>query len=815
MINIDLHAKLIYGREVIQSSGIDQKASVFASRLKINKGDRVCIYAYNRPEWVYSFFGIWKKGGIPVPVDFMSTPEEISYIINDCEPAYILTTQDRTENVQEALKKARHKPEILQFEDLTEGKDIPLGDIKTSPEDTAVILYTSGTTGEPKGVMLTFKNLLSNINGLKATNIANHSDSTLAILPFHHSYPLMVSMLFPLHIGATVVFLKTLSPEEILKNLQEHKITVLVGVPRLYQLFHRKITEEINKNPLAKILLFFSRKVGSLKLGRLIFRKVHTTFGGNIKYFVSGGAKLDEEVARDFWAMGFKVIEGYGLTETSPIVSFNPPDRVKIGSAGKPIKGIQVKTEDGEILVKGDNVMKGYWKKPEETSKVIKNGWLYTGDLGFIDTDGYLFITGRKKEIIVLPSGKNINPEELEQKILKISDLVKEAAVIYKNGKLTAVIYPDFEKLTQLGVVNIEETIRWNVIDKLNRKLPDYKRINSFVIVKKELPKTRLGKIRRFMLESFLEEKKTFEEIKQPDFKEYRILKNYLEKITGRPVSPQNHIEIDLGMDSLEKLELLTFIEKSFGVSISENELAKFPTVEKLSYHIKDKRKKAEEAPPPDWSEILSSIKKVDIYHTEKPLLFLKKVLQPVFKTYFKLKIHGTENIPDGNFILAPNHQSFLDGFLIIASLPDDVLKNTYFLAEETYFPEGFIREVGKRFHVLTVNINKDLKGSLSKTAYLLKNGKNVVIFPEGARTRDGRLLPFKKSFAILSKELGVPVVPVVIKGAFEAFPIGSKFPKPKRISLYFLKPIEPDDRGIEAIVEETYKTIKDTLESG
>lgn len=810
MVNISKNSRLVYSGKVIHWEEIQKNIERFSSLLDIKKGDRVCIYSYNRPEWIYSFFGIWKQGGIPVPIDFMSTPEEIGYIINDCEPKFIFTSQDKVENIEKALKIAKSKVQIIVFENLLEEKRKKKSS-ETNEEDIAVILYTSGTTGEPKGVVLTFKNLLSNIKGLEATNIADEKDSTIAILPFHHSYPLMVSMLFPMYIGAKIVFIKEITPEEILSTLQQEKITVLIGVPRLYELFHRRIFTQINQHSLAKLLFKTVKTVKSQKAGRIIFKKVHSVFGGNIKYFVSGGAKLDMEVAKDLWTLGFKIIEGYGLTETSPIVSFNPPDKIKLGSVGKPIKGVKVKIVNDEILVKGDNVMKEYWRKPEETKKIIKDRWLYTGDIGFLDEEGYLYIEGRKKDIIVLPSGKNINPEEIEKKLTKISDIVKEAAVIYKDGRLIAVIFPDFDNIKRKGIINLEETIRWNIIDKLNQTLPDYKKISGFKIVKRELPKTRLGKIRRFLLEDFLKEpEKKSSKIKQPSDTEYIILKEYLEKVSKTDIHPDSHIEIDLGLDSLEKVELLSFIESTFGVEINEKELAERNTVYSIFELIKEKKKKIETTPV-NWKKILSQEIEIDITENPYPLIITKKILKPVLKLYFGLQISGINNLPEGNFIIAPNHQSLLDGFFVISALPDKVLKNTYFLAEETYFPEGIKQKIGKMFHVLTVNINKDLKGSLQKTASLLRKGKNVVIFPEGARTRDGRLLPFKKAFAILSKELGVPVVPVAISGAFEAFPIGSKFPKPHKIKIEFLKPVYPEG-DIDNIVSKTQKRIQEKL---
>ncbi|MFN3356333.1 MAG: 1-acyl-sn-glycerol-3-phosphate acyltransferase [Pseudomonas sp.] len=488
-----------------------------------------------------------------------------------------------------------------------------------------------------------------------------------------------------------------------------------------------------------------------------MFKKVHQVFGGNIKYFVSGGSKLDLEVAKDLWALGFKVIEGYGLTETSPIVSFNPPDKIKLGSVGKPIEGVEVKILDGEILVKGDNVFKGYYNKPLETKSSFKDGYFMTGDLGYLDDEGYLYITGRKKEIIVLPNGKNINPEEIENHILKISDIVKEVAVIEKDNSLFAIIYPDFEAVKKKGIVNLEETIKWNVIDKYNLTQPPYKRIGGFKIVNQELPKTRLGKIRRFMLKDFLEKSQEKpRQIKEPDSQVYQILKDYLKSYTNLPVYPDSHIEIDLALDSLGKVELLTFIETTFGVSITEKDLAENPTVESL-YKLIEEIKTKIETQTVNWKEILNQESTAEI--KEGFIIYLKPILKTFFKIYNNLQVEGLENIKEKPVIFAPNHQSYLDGFLLIASLPNDILKDTYFLAEETYFNSAFRRFIAKNFNVIPVNINKNLKDSLIKSAAVIKSGKNLVIFPEGARTRDGSLLPFKKGFAILSKELNIPVI--------------------------------------------------------
>ncbi|MFN4306790.1 AMP-binding protein [Sulfurihydrogenibium azorense] len=801
---------LIYAGEKISYHQLLHHIDVFSSLLEVSKEDKVAIFSENRPEWIYTFFAVWKKAAVNVPIDFMSNQEELLYILQDCKPKVIFTSKNNKEKVISIKEKLDYDIQVFVFEELDFKSKGESKEVKKDLEDVAVILYTSGTTGNPKGVMLTYKNILSNVRAVEKVGIASEKDSTLALLPFHHSYPLVVSMIIPLNLQATIVFLDKLTPEDILEKLKTYKVSILIAVPRVYTLFHRRIFQEINKSSLTKAVFKVVKTINYQPLSRLIFKKVHQVFGGNIKYFVSGGSKLDLEVAKDLWALGFKVIEGYGLTETSPIVSFNPPDKIKLGSVGKPIEGVEVKILDGEILVKGDNVFKGYYNKPLETQSSFKDGYFMTGDLGYLDDEGYLYITGRKKEIIVLPNGKNINPEEIENHILKISDIVKEVAVIEKDNSLFAIIYPDFEAVKKKGIVNLEETIKWNVIDKYNLTQPPYKRIGGFKIVNQELPKTRLGKIRRFMLKDFLEKSQEKpRQIKEPDSQVYQILKDYLKSYTNLPVYPDSHIEIDLALDSLGKVELLTFIETTFGVSITEKDLAENPTVESL-YKLIEEIKTKIETQTVNWKEILNQESTAEI--KEGFIIYLKPILKTFFKIYNNLQVEGLENIKEKPVIFAPNHQSYLDGFLLIASLPNDILKDTYFLAEETYFNSAFRRFIAKNFNVIPVNINKNLKDSLIKSAAVIKSGKNLVIFPEDARTRDGSLLPFKKGFAILSKELNIPVIPTVISGAFESYPINAKIPKPYPIKVKFLEAVYPDNLSYDEITDLVKNKIQHTI---
>ncbi|MDW8067002.1 MAG: AMP-binding protein [Aquificaceae bacterium] len=791
-----------------------ENVSSFASLVDILPGERVLICAENRPEWVCALYGTWQRGGIVVPVDFMSSEGELSYIIGETEPNIIFCS-DTTENtLRKALEKLGKAPVTYNFDKLILPK--PYGkSMSRRLDETALILYTSGTTGPPKGVMLSFKNLLSNIRAIEKVGVAGKNDTTLALLPFHHSYPLMVTLLVPLYLGATVVFLERLSSEELLKALREHGITILVGVPRLYQLLHHKIMEGIRSNPIGRVLFALSPYMG-MGLRRLAFIKVHKAFGGKLKFLVSGGAKLPLEVATDLNRLGFTILEGYGLTETSPIVSFNPPNRPKLGSVGLPIEEVYVKiAEDGEVLVRGVNVMQGYYKKPEETKKAFKDGWLMTGDLGYLDEDGYLYITGRKKEIIVLSGGKKVNPEELESLILKETWGLKEIAILEVEGSLKALVLPDFDKLRERGVLNIEEFVRWQVIDKVNQRLPEWKRITGFRVIKEELPKTRLGKIKRFLLPQIYQSAEFGLERKEEDpimnTQEGHMVRSYLERLTQKHVRGYHHVELDLELDSLGKVELLSFLESTFGVKLSEEDLIKYPLVQELVKLVVEGKEKAEYWEI-NWKEILLSSKPYEL--PQYSLLFQagRWLLKIFFTLYNRLEVKGYENLPKEPFILAPNHASYLDGFVLASALPSSIAQKTYFLGAEEYFRNPLTSLFGKIAHVITVNLDKKLRESLQKTAWALRLGKVVVIFPEGARTRDGKLLPFKKGFAILSKELSVPVVPVAIKGTYESMSLRDKFPKPTKIEVIFGKAVLPEGKSYEDIMQEVRRELEKLL---
>jgi long-chain acyl-CoA synthetase len=561
--------------------------------------------------------------------------------------------------------------------------------------------------------------------------------------------------------------------------------------------------EKINSNLVAKSLFKFVEMTNNQKLGKKIFKKVQDGFGGHIELMVTGGAKIDPQIIKDFQTLGFSIVEGFGLTETSPMLTLTYPNDIRAGSCGVPLEGVEVRVnDDKEVVVRGANVMKGYYNKPEATAEAIDpEGWFHTGDLGEFK-DGHLYIIGRKKEMIVLPNGKNINPNDIEDLLMKKTTIIQEVAVTEYKNHLVAIIYPNLIEAKRQNVLDIKETLKWDVIDPYNAEAPNYKKILDLKIVNEELPKTKLGKLRRFMLNDLLEDKKrVVEEVEEPTFKEYDILKEYIQKLKGVTPKPKDHFELDLGMDSLDIVELLSFIGNSFDIIIMEDELSKYPNIYELSTFIHKKEVEFTEKET-NWNEILN--KDVDIFipTSSSIIRMVKSLLTLFFKLHIKVKKSGVENINGKPSIFVGNHQSMLDGFIFNNAIDGKTLSNTYFLSVEKHFKTDFRKWVGNRSNIILLNEKDSLTTTLQAAAMVLRQGKNLVIFPEGTRSRDGKLKEFKKSFAILSKTLNIQIQPFVIDGAYNAMPPGTKFPKSTDVTLKFLSPITPDNLEIDEIIE-------------
>ena len=767
----------------------------------------------NRPEWVYSFYSVWDKKEVNVVLDASSNPNEIAYVINDSQPKTIICSDFSEERILEAITIANYQDkariinidkENIDFNSIgSEYDNVTL----QNPEgdETAVMLYTSGTTGSPKGVMLSSNNIIGEIDGIVEKDVLQASDQMIALLPFHHILPLMATLLLPLREGASIVFVEKIASKEILDVLEKNNISVMVGVPRVFKLFYDSIKQQIQAKFITRKIYAIAEKINSKRFSRMIFSKVHKKFGGHLNVMVSGGAKLDPEIATFFNVLGFTVCEGYGLTETSPVLAVNSIKYNKVGTVGKGLYNTELKIVDEELWVKGPQIMKGYYNKPEKTAEVMtEDGWFKTGDLAEIDKDGYLTIRGRKNSMIVLSNGKNIDPETVENKIMGLSGpLIKEIGILGHEDKLAAIIVPDLLEFRKQGINNIQTYLK-DIIENYNLTASNYKKVLDYKLVEDELPKTRLGKTKRFMLpDLYKKDEKVKEKVEEPQTQEYQAIKEFVAKLKGFEPGPEENLELDLGMDSLDKVELLAYVESTFGIKIDEEKFAEMPNLKLLSEYISEKAEFFMNSEV-DWKKIIDKapnreIKNGWLINALRPLIYV------ILKMYFRLKIDRTNKISDEPQIFVSNHQSFVDALVLGALIPSKIQKKTFFLAINWYFKKGIMKYVADNGNIILVDIDKNVKETVEEIAVHIKNGKNVLIFPEGARTKNGKVGKFKKVFAIIAKELNVNVQCLGIKGGYEAYSRFMKFPLPKRIEVTVLEKIKP---------EGTYEEIRERAEN-
>ena len=814
--------KLSLDRIAIMSSGMDvtyqemlQHVSVFGSHTRELNPKKTIIFSENRIGWVYAFFSVWQNRSIAVPVDATATVSDLEYIVRDCTPECMWVSEACEKVAREVVSRLDFDVRILVINEV-EKEDISGFDIvpstldEKSYEDDAIalIIYTSGTTGSPKGVMLTYRNLWANKAGVcDEVNVFNGKRRTLMLLPVHHVLPLMGTVIIPILQGDGIIICETLQGPDIMEALCRGKVGIFVGVPRLWQMLYSGIMKKINASFVARTLFTICKKAKSPKLSRIVFSSVHKKMGGHLDYCVCGGAALDKEIGEGLTALGINLLEGYGMTEMAPIIAFTRPGDYICGCAGLPLPSVECKIVNGELCCKGNNLMKGYYNRPEETAQVIdSDGFLHTGDLAYLDEKGRVYLTGRTKEIIVLSNGKNVQPNEIEYKLEKYENRVKEAAVVQNGDMLMGIIVPNEAWARNLSDEEVEITLKKEVIEPYNLTVTNYKKLMSIFVYRGDLPRTKLDKLQRFKLKDILKSKgesvKSKVESAEEMSNEMRIIKDYIESEKKVEVHADDHLETDLAFDSLDKVGLQGFIEQTFGVDIQPEMMTTLRSVaEKV-----ESGKTHVDVNKMDWHEmLLANNSSLELPSTSVFYPLHAKLFKSFLKLNNRLKIVGEKNVPKkGPFIIAPNHQSFLDGPIVASGLSCKTLKNSYFFATEEHVKRPVVKSLAKRNNIILME-KRNLKNSILKLSEVLKLGKNVVIFPEGSRSYDGEMVPFKKTFAILSKELNVPVVPVCIRGAYDVLPRGSKWIKPKKIEVEYLPPVMPENG-------DTYDSISDKV---
>ncbi|RMH31890.1 MAG: hypothetical protein D6690_14875 [Nitrospirae bacterium] len=818
-----------------------QQVRAFAAALMtsgVERGDRIAIFMENRPEWAVAYLGIVTAGCTAVPLDVQVSPAELASLLRRSRARFVIVSDHSRARVSTVVEESTQSLSIWSVDEAVARRPLGSGasigaeaDRAAFPpvdaEDVASLLYTSGTTGLPKGVLLTHRNLMSNATGLLSYGLAGPEDNFLLVLPLHHPYPFMLGLLVPLLLGARITILTSLKGPDLIQCMQETRITIFIGVPQLYAMMRRAIFDRMHGQPfvlrtVARGLLAVSGLWLALtgwKLGAVFFRTVHRRLGGALKLLASGGAKLDPQVFWDFERIGFTIREGYGLTETSPVVAFNPIDRPKIGSVGLPLPGVEVRIVApdaqgiGEVAVRGPNVMKGYDGDPEATRQAIRDGWFHTGDLGYLDADGYLFLVGRSKELIVTPGGKKIQPEELEA-IYEQSPAIAEICLLGREdtGELQAVVVPDLDYLAAKKVPDIRQHLK-DELTRIGLTLPPHKRVTKLSIVKEPLPRTRLGKLRRHEVAALLvREPKAAEPTAALTAEDAALFateeaKSVLEAIQrvlpeSKSVSLSDHLDLDLGLDSLRRMEVVAILEQRYGPlpdSFAMETVTVRDVIEKLQAYAQGTQK-ADEVGGVSWDTIIEAPPPPEL----EALLFrapsgvergvvgaMRVILRTVLRIGFRFQAQGIERLPRrGPFVLVANHTSYFDPFVILTTVPAHIFTDLYILGWEAYFRGRFLRWVARIGHVIPLGIETSFLTALRMAVAVLKLGKSLLIFPEGERSVDGRLLPFKKGVGILASHLHVPVVPMWIEGTYRVLPVGARWPRRHPIALRIGPPV-------------------------
>ena len=843
------------------------------------RGSRLAIVADNHPRWVAAYLGIIAAGCTVVPLDTALHADQLTTLLKDsgtsalfCDAKHAQAARDAVASLNVGLvlmdpnRMAQQSASERWLANLPAILDGGPGTFHPAPaaaDEVASLLYTSGTTADPKGVMLTHANFLGEVEAVFNWVDIGPSDALLGVLPMFHVLAQMANLLLPLVKGARVVYLETLNTTELLRALRERNITAFAVVPQFFYLIHDRIFQEVEKRGAFEQRAFRSlvainrtlRKVG-LNAGPILFGKVHQAFGEKMRYLITGGSRFDPQIAADFRDLGIDVLQAYGLTETTAAVFANSPTNNVIGSVGKAMKGVEAKIvyatneaqseEDGpatgEIALRGAVVMKGYWNRPDATAAVLRDGWFYTGDLGYFDADRNLFLTGRRKEVIVLSNGKNIYPEEVEAHYLK-SPYIKELAVMGLEGKpgesgdrLHAVIVPNFDVLRQKKIVNAKEVIRFD-IESLSQQIASTKRIGSYEIWQEDLPRTTTRKIKRFEVEKRVKANQTrradddaelpaelpltadeVEWLDQAGVQQALNIVREASRTAPPTLRPTLNLELDLGLDSMQRVELLSQIEEQLGGNVEESQLAEIYTVRELIDAVLQSAASGAGGPGTrpafaGWKAILAEEPvAADVVSLARPKPFsdafwylVSRLIQVIALDRFELHVRGIEKLPQsGAYILSSNHQSYIDPVILASILPPEVFHKVFAVGTSEIFGKGFMLRLARSLRVVVVDPDANLIPAMRAGAFGLRQGRPLILYPEGERSIDGTPKVFKKGAAILSIHLQVPIVPVAIEGFYEVWPRNKPFQGFKPLKIVFGDPIlpPPESEASEAAYE-------------
>jgi long-chain acyl-CoA synthetase len=828
-----------YRSKTFSYSEVAVAAREFALRLhdkNIKKGDHVVIWSENRPEWVIAFWGCLITGAIVVPIDYQSSPDFLKKVISIVEAPLVLVGEeavmpsldgevDAWSLADMALPSASVHSDSIKNHDNTGSRRVDaVGDFQGSysivRDDVAEIIFTSGATAEPKGVELTHGNILANLTPIENEAAKFHKYLRLflpirflILPPLSHLFGQVTALFIVPMIGGTIVFMHGYNPFDIVRQIRKRRISVLVCVPKILDVLR---THLVNQKSLVSKLAD-----RSLHIARRWFKhwRVHRLFGLKFWSFIVGAAPLDSEL-EEFWSrLGFVVIQGYGLTETAPIVTFNNPLKISRGSVGKVIPGVEMKiAPDGEILIRGETVTHGYFKAPSETEEAFEGGWFHTGDIGSFDEQGNLYIHGRKKEIIVTPEGMNVFPEDVEH-VLNGLPGVSESAVIgvRTDGeeRVHAVVVPDRTSSEYKGVIDFEGLMR-----AANSRLADHQKIRGITEWPGErLPRTEgTQKLKRREVKKWYESGEMGYEIYDArDSIDSIIERVYGDKITGRVETIE-----ELGLSSLERVELLMEIEDRFQTHLDEERFTQARDVSEIRRLIKNSqaRPSVEPLELPSWNRrwIARMFRR----------LSLAAWVLPISGIFARIRVDGLENLKsvDGPVIFASNHQSSLDVPVILRSLPKHRRYNVAPAMGKEFFRAHFHPKAHTRWEWFLKSIEYYLASLLFNTfpiperetgtrqalryiGELVDEGNSILIFPEGERTDKGEIKEFQPGVGMIASMLGIPVVPVFLEGVFSVLHKSWTFPRPGRVRVVFGPPLYLRGKDYQSLAGDVERAVR------
>ena len=811
-----------YKRRVHSYEDVGRAARGFAARLKaagVAQGDKVIFWGENRPEWIACYWGCLISGIVVVPIDYRSSAEFVRKIAG--------IVQARLAVVGDDVAALGDNSGMTQWPlaELDWRADGPMPAVSITRDDVTQIIFTSGATAEPKGVVIRHRNILANIVPVEREVIKYrmyarpfHPIRFINLLPLSHMFGQSMATNVPPMVRGTVIFTRSFNPHDIIRLIKSRRVSVLVCVPKILDVLREHVSRAMPESQEAP-------PAGISIPGRWWrYRRVHSALGMKFWAFVVGAAPLPPDL-EEFWRrMGFAVIQGYGLTETAPIVTLNHPFKTSKGSVGTPIAGVDVKiAEDGEILVRGENVTSGYYEaeahpkgqipKPKSQGVFDDEGWFHTGDIGGLDEQGRLFIRGRKKEMIVTPEGLNVFPEDVERVVNEVEGVRESAAVGAAEGAQERVH----------AVVVLDAGIDPNVVVReANARLQDHQRIRTISVWPgTQLPRTEgTQKLKRAAIRDWVNAGEQPIAAPQGD-----TLEALIGRFThGRDVSGTTTLE-ELGLSSLERVELMVALEDRFQTRIDEARFSEAASIADLKQLV--------ETPPA--AETTEEPLDFPTWNRSTPVRLVRRLSQatwivPLTRLFAYARVEGLANLRDldGPVVFASNHQSHMDVPVILSALPGRwrsrlapaMLKEffaAHFHPEQHTWRQWFTSSLNYYnacFYFNGFPIPQREAGARHTLQYIGEvtgSGMSILLFPEGVRSPTGQMKPFRGGIGMIASRLDLPVVPVRIDDVDALMPVGSLFVRPGRVRVAFGAPLRlrgDDYAALAAQVEEAVRRL-------